>query len=151
MRIDQRRSGATQTFVAAAAPAYSVDRFYGFVTGANVVGQRVAGSGADQYLYQFNGAASVTGITFGQRIEATNIYDLAGTTATFSVVLANSQIASVTWSAYYANSTDNFTSKTLIATGVFSSVTSALTRYVVQIPLSANALNGVAMELSVGG
>ena len=69
MRIDQRNAGIPQTFTAAAAAAYSVDRFYGFSTGANVTGQRAPGAGADQYLYQFTGAASTTAITFGQRIE----------------------------------------------------------------------------------
>ena len=46
MMIDQRNAGASQTFTAAAALAYSVDRWYGYCTGANVTGQQVAGSGA---------------------------------------------------------------------------------------------------------
>lgn len=149
MRIDVRNTGAAQTFTAAAAAAYCVDRFYGFCTGANVTGQRVAGSGVDQYLYQFTGATSVTGITFGQRIEATNVYDLANTTATFSVELANSLLTSVTWRAYYANAADDFSAKTQIATGTFT-VNSALAKYSAQIALGASAGNGVCIELSVG-
>lgn len=149
MRIDQRNAGAAQTFTAAAAAAYSVDRFYGFSTGANVTGQRVSGTGADQYVYQFAGVASTTGITLGQRIEATNIYDLANTTATFSVELANSLLTTVTWTAYYANTTDTWSAKTQIATGTFP-VNSTLARKSVQIPLGAFAGNGVAIELSVG-
>ena len=45
MAIDQRNSGASQTFTAAAALAYSVDRWYGYCTGANVTGQRVTNTG----------------------------------------------------------------------------------------------------------
>ncbi|MBL8425473.1 MAG: hypothetical protein JNK06_18570 [Candidatus Accumulibacter phosphatis] len=50
MRIDQRNAGVAQTFTNGAAVAYSVDRFYGSSVGANITGQRVAGTGADQYL-----------------------------------------------------------------------------------------------------
>ena len=69
MTVDQRNAGASQTFTAAAALAYAVDRWYGYCTGANVTGQRVAGVTAGQYRYQFTGTASVTAIGFGQRIE----------------------------------------------------------------------------------
>jgi len=149
MRIDQRNSGTSQTIVAAAAAAYTVDRFYATCTGANVTGQRVAGSGPDQYLYQFTGAASVTGIAFGQRIEATNVYDLTSQTATFSCKIANSLLTTVTWTAYYPNSADNWTSRTQIATGTFT-VTSTLTKYSAQIALGANVIAGLEIELSVG-
>ena len=108
MAVDQRNAGASQTFTAAAALAYSVDRWYGYCTGANVTGQRVQGATVGQYRYQFTGAASVTGIGFGQRIEQLNSADLAGTTATLSVDLANSLLTTVTWTAYYANTADTF-------------------------------------------
>jgi len=150
MRIDQRNAGVPQTFTAAAAVAYCVDRFYASCSGANVVGQRVAGSGSDQYLYQFTGAVSVTSILFGQRIEATNIYDLANTTCSFSVELSNSALTSVVWTAYYPTSSDNYTSKTQIATGSFS-VNSTLAKYAAQISLPSGAQNGLCIELSVAG
>ena len=41
MKIDQRNAGASQTITAAAALAYTVDRWYAYCTGANVTGQRV--------------------------------------------------------------------------------------------------------------
>jgi hypothetical protein len=69
MIVDQRNAAASQTFTAAGALAYSVDRWYGYCTGANVTGQQVAGSGAVQNRYRFTGAASVTAVGFGQRIE----------------------------------------------------------------------------------
>jgi hypothetical protein len=152
--IDQRNAGASQTITAGAALAYTIDRFYGYCTGANVTGQRVAGSAPDQYLYQFTGAASVTAIGFAQRIETANSFDLAGTTATLSVKLANSLLTTVAWTAYYANSTDTFgtlasPTKTQIATGTWT-VNSTLTKYSAQIAIPSAATTGVEIVLSVG-
>ena len=154
MSIDQRNSGASQTFTAAAALAYCVDRWYGYCTGANVTGKRVAGSSQSQYRYQFTGAASVTAIGFGQRIEALNSYDLNNTTATLSVDLANSLLTTVTWTAYYANTADTFGSlavptRTQIATGTFT-VTSTVTRYTTQITIPSNATTGIEIVFTVG-
>ena len=154
MAVDQRNSGSAQTFTAAAALAYSVDRFYGYCTGANVTGQRVAGSGVDQYRYRFTGAASVTAIGFGQRIEAANSYDLNNGTATFSVDLANSLLTTVIWTAYYANTADTFGSlasptRTQIATGTFT-VTSTVTRYTASISVPAAATTGIEIVFTVG-
>ena len=154
MAADQRNAGATQTITAAAALAYTVDRFYAYSTGANVTGQQVAGATANQYRYRFTGAASVTAIGFAQRIEAINSADLAGTTATLSVDLANSLLTTVTWTAYYANTTDTFGSLasptvTSIATGTFT-VTSTVTRYNAQISIPSAATTGLQIVLSVG-
>jgi hypothetical protein len=156
MRVDQRNSGAAQTITAAAALAYTVDRWWAACTGANVTGQRIAAaanSGA-QYQYQFTGAASVTGIQFGQRIEATNSADLAGQTATLSAVLANSLLTTVTWTAYYATTADAFgtlasPTKTQIATGTFT-VSATQKRYTAQIAIPAAATTGIEVVFSVG-
>jgi len=154
MAVDQRNSGASQTFTAAAALAYSVDRFYGYCTGANVTGARVAGSSINQYRYQFTGAASVTAIGFGQRIEAANSYDLNNGTAYFSVDLANSLLTTVTWTAYYANTADTFgtlasPTRTQIATGTFT-VTSTVTNYTASISIPSAATTGIEIVLTVG-
>jgi hypothetical protein len=154
MQIDQRNAGASQTFTAAAALAYSVDRWYGYCTGANVTGQRVAGSSINQYRYQFTGAASVTAIGFGQRIEAINSYDLNNSTAIFSVDLANSLLTTVTWTAYYANTADTFGSlasptRTQIATGTFT-VTSTVTNYTASISIPSAATTGIEIVFTVG-
>ena len=151
---DQRNAGAAQTITAGAALAYTVDRFYAYCTGANVTGQQVAGATANQYRYQFTGAASVTAINFAQRIEALNCADLAGTTATLSVDLANSLLTTVTWTAYYANTTNTFgtlasPTVTSIATGTFT-VSSTVTRYNVQIAIPSAATTGLQIVLSVG-
>ena len=131
-----------------------MDRWYGYCTGANVTGARVAGSGTSQYYYRFTGAASVTAIGFGQRIEVLNSYDLNNTTATLSVVLANSVLTSVTWTAYYANTADTFgtlaaPTRTQIATGTFT-VTGTPTRYSANIAIPAAATTGLEIVFSVG-
>jgi hypothetical protein len=154
MAVDQRNAGAAQTFTAAAALAYSVDRWYGYCTGANVTGQRVQGATVGQYRYQFTGAASVTGIGFGQRIEQLNSADLAGTTATLSVDLANSVLTSVTWTAYYATTADTFgtlasPTRTQIATGTFT-VNSTVSRYSTPISIPSAATTGIEIVFTVG-
>lgn len=149
MQIDQRNDGASQTFTAAAAVAYTIDRWYGSCTGANITGQRVAGTSPNQYAYKFTGAASNTGTLFGQRIESFNTYDLISTTVTGSVTLKSSSITSVTWTAYYANSSDTFSSKTSIATGTLT-INSTATRYSFSFDAGANAGNGIAIEFTTG-
>ena len=153
--VDQRNAGAAQTITAAAALAYTTDRWFAYCTGANVTGQRVAGAvGQGQYKYQFTGAASVTGISIGQRIEALNAYDLAGTTATLSVSLSNSLLTTVTWTASYATTADTFgtvasPTVTQIATGTFT-VSSTLSQYSVNIAVPAAAVTGIQVVFSVG-
>tara|TARA_R110000868_G_scaffold31638_5_gene115922 strand:+ start:8708 stop:10066 length:1359 start_codon:yes stop_codon:yes gene_type:complete len=154
MAVDQRNAGASQTFTAAAALAYSVDRWYGYCTGANVTGQRVQGATVGQFDYRFTGAASVTAIGFGQRIEQLNSADLSSTTATLSVDLANTLLTTVTWTAFYANTADTFgtiasPTRTQIATGTFT-VNSTLTRYSTNISVPAAATTGIEILFTVG-
>lgn len=152
MAVDQRNGGAAQTITTAGA-VYTVDRWLATALGANVTGQRVAGSTTAgvqaQYRYQFTGAASVTGILFAERIEAANSYDLAGNTVTLGVDLANSLLTTVTWSLAYATATDNFTSTTAITSGTFT-VTSTVTRYSVQVAVPAAAVTGLLLQFQVG-
>lgn len=156
MVIDQRNAGASQTFTAAAALAYSVDRWYGYCTGANVTGQQIAGTYADsKNRYQFTGAASVTAIGFGQRIEQANSYDLANTTATLSCYISNSLLTTVTWTASYATTTaDTFgtlasPTVTQIATGTFT-VSGTRTKYTTNITVPSAATTGIQILFTVG-
>jgi hypothetical protein len=159
MVIDQRNAGASQTFTAAAALAYSVDRWYGYCTGANVTGQQVAGSTTPtntQFRYRFTGAASVTAVGFGQRIEQKNSYDLAGSTCTLSADLAiSATLTTVTWTAYYATTTaDTFGSLasptvTQIATGTFT-VSATVTNFSANISVPAAATTGIQILFTVG-
>ena len=155
LSVDQRNAGASQTITAAAALAYTVDRWYAYCTGANVTGQQIAGSYlSSQYRYQFTGAASVTAIGFGQRIEQSNCYDLANTTATLSCYISNSLLTTVTWTAYYANTANTFGSLasptvTQIATGTFT-VTSSRAQYSAQISIPSAATTGIQIVFTVG-
>jgi hypothetical protein len=156
MLVDQRHAGASKTITAAAALAYTADRWYGYCTGANVTGQRitVAGTINDPFRYQFTGAASVTGIGIGQRIEAVNCRDLAGTTATLSASFSNSLLTTVNWQAFYANTNDTFgtlasPTRTSIASGSFT-VNSTYTRYSAQISIPAAATTGIEIVFTVG-
>jgi hypothetical protein len=155
MAVDQRNVGSSQTITAAAALAYTVDRWYAYCTGANVTGQRVAGAyTSSQYQYQFTGAASVTAIGFGQRIETANSYDLANTTATLSCYISNSLLTTVTWTASYATTTDTFgtlasPTVTQIATGTFT-VSSTRTQYTTNISIPAAAITGIQIVFTVG-
>ena len=153
-KVDQRNVGAAQTITAGAALAYTVDRWWGACTGANVTGQRVAGTTPNKYNYQFTGAASVTGIQFGQRIEAINSQHAAGQTVSLGIDLANSLLTSVGYSLYYANTADTFgtlasPAKTLISSGTFT-VNSTLTRYSVNVSIPSAAINGLELVLNVG-
>lgn len=155
MQIAQRATSATITAGDTIANGYStVDRFYVYCTGANVTAAQVAGSGAIKNNLQITGAASVTEVGVGQRIEQLNSYDMAGSTATLSVNMSNSVLTTVTWTAYYANTANAFgtlasPTKTQIATGTFT-VSSTLTNYSTQISIPAAATTGIEIVFTVG-
>ena len=158
MYIAQRGTSATVT-AGTAVPTSStgypcVDRWFVYSTGANVTAAQVAGSGNNKNLLQVTGAASVTAVGIGQRIEQLNSYDLAGQTCTLSVSMANSALTTVTWTASYATTADTFgtigtPTKTQIATGTFT-VTSTLTQYTANIAVPAAATTGIEILFTVG-
>jgi len=149
MRVAQRAtSGTSGAAVPTTAPVYPcVDRFYAYATGATVTASQTTVS-AINYL-SIAGAASVTAVGIGQRIEATNSFDLAGSTATLSLNISNSLLTTVTWTASYATSNDTWSAKTQIATGTFT-VTSTLTNYSAQITVPSAATTGIEILLTVG-
>jgi len=158
MQIAQRGTSATVTAgttIPTASTGYpTVDRWYVYSTGANVTAAQVSGSGAVRNRLQITGAASVTAVGIGQRIETLNSYDLAGSNATLSVDLANSLLTTVTWTANYATSTDAFgtvgtATKTQIATGTFT-ISSTVTRYSANIAIPAAATTGIEIVFTVG-
>lgn len=155
MTIAQRATSATITAGSTIAAGYAtVDRWYAYCTGANVTMAQVAGTGSVKNNLQITGAASVTAVGVGQRIESQNSYDLAGSTATLSVNMSNSLLTSVTWTAYYANTADTFgtlasPTRTQIATGTFT-ITSTLSNYNAQISVPSAATTGVEIVFTVG-
>jgi hypothetical protein len=151
MQIAQRAtSGTSGNAIPTTTPTYpSADRWYAYATGATVTVAQVAGSGAIKNNLQATGAASVTAIGIGQRIESFNCYDMVGSTATLSVNISNSLLTTVTWTASYATSADTWSAKTQIATGTFT-VTSTLTNYSAQISIPAAATTGIEILFTVG-
>ena len=150
-QISQRgTSGTSGSGVPTTTATYpSLDRWFAYGTGATVTVAQVSGAGNNQNLIQLTGAGSVTGAGIGQRIESFNCYDLAGQTVTLSANIANSLLTTVTWTAYYASSTDVWTSSTQIATGTFT-VSSTLTNYSTQISIPSAATTGLQIIFSVG-
>jgi hypothetical protein len=159
MYVAQRATSATVTAGTAVPTATAgypcVDRWFVYSTGANVTAAQVAGTGNNKNLLQITGAASVTAVGIGQRIESLNSYDLSGKTCTLSVNIANSLLTTVTWTASYATTTaDTFgtigtPTKTQIATGTFT-VNSTLTRYSTNISVPAAATTGIEILFTVG-
>lgn len=156
MQTAQRATSATITAGSTIAAGYStVDRFYVYCTGANVTAAQVAGTGATRNRLQITGASSVTSVGIGQRIESLNSYDMAGSTATLSVDIANTLLTTVTWTASYATTTaDTFgtlasPTVTQIATGTFT-VSSTSATYSAQISIPAAATTGIQIVFTVG-
>ena len=154
--IDQRNNGAALTITAGAALLYTVDRWYAYSTGANVTAQQGAASGPGLGALTITGAASVTGVGIGQRIERADSFDLANTTATLSVYLSNSLVTlpSVNWALYYANTNNTFgtlasPTRTLISSGTFT-VTSSLARYTASVSIPVAATTGLEVVFTVG-
>jgi len=147
--IDQRSLGASSAITAGAAIKYTVDRWYASCTGANISVQQIAGIGNNKYSLRLIGASSNTGVMIGQRIESSNCYDLKNKDVTVSLNAKSTSARTLTWSAYYANSEDLFSSKTTIATGTFE-ITTNVEKYQFSFNAGANAGNGLAIEFSCG-
>jgi len=154
MRISQRNAFASQTITAGAALAYTVDRWYAYCTGANVTGAKYQPVSLAPTYYRFTGAASNTGVGFGQRIEQVNCYDMAGEICTLSAKISSSALTSITWTVYRANTADAFgtlasPTRTQIATGTFS-ITSTEATYSAQINTGATAQTGLEIVFTTG-
>jgi hypothetical protein len=150
MRVDQRNNGGAKTFVAGAAFAYCIDRWLANSDGANVTGQRVAGSGDAQYRYRFTGAAGITEINFLQRIEAANCCDLAGKTVTLSFDMSNSLLSTLTVQVWHAAALDDWGTATNVYNNTAVPISAEVTRHALQIAIPANAKNGLLFQFVVG-
>jgi hypothetical protein len=151
MQIAQRTtSGTSGSSVPTTTATYpSLDRWYAYATGATVTVAQVTGTVPIKNNLAVTGAASVTAVGVGQRIEQLNSYDLAGSTATLSVNISNTLLTTVTWTASYATSADTWSAKTQIATGTFT-VTSSLVNYTANISIPSAATTGIEILFTVG-
>ena len=149
MMIDQRNTGGSKTITAGAAAVYTIDRWYVSCSGANVTTQRVTGSNGNMNAFRITGAASNTGTVFGQAIESVNSYDLVNQSVTVGLRVSSTSITSLTWRAYYANTTDTFSSKTQISTGTLT-INSTDAAYSFTFNAGSSAANGISVEFSTG-
>lgn len=132
---------------------YGPDMWLCYATGAASTAQQVAGQGEFLKALQFNGAASTTGQYAEHRIESVNARRHYNSTVVVPVSLYNSLLTIVTWTAYYANSADNWTACTQIATGTFPlTAADTILRTYSNISFNAgvNAGNGIKIVISFG-
>lgn len=146
--IDQENAGASVSVPVSASVKFVVDQWYALSTGATITAQQVTGISERQNSLRFTGAASNTGLTLGQRIEASSCADLKNQTVTVSLKAKVSNAKTVTWTASYANVADNFTAVTQIATGTFNATTSA-SDFNFNFNAGANAGNGLLITFSI--
>lgn len=137
---------------------YSADRFYVFATGVASTFARVVLSGAG-VLTGCNTAIQITGIVgstvsnVGQRVEAANCIDMvAGRAYTLSAwVYCTGAPITPGYDVSTANATDNFTTFTSRASGVFPTIpVTTWTRISATFTCTNDFLNGVQTELTFG-
>ena len=143
----------SQTLVNGQNKVYVADRWFAYCAGQVVTADRISGPTPDTFRFRFSGSAGVTNVTIGQRIEAVNSYDLAGTNVTLSALLKSTSNVTVTWTANYATTKDSFgtvatPTKTQFATGTFA-VTSTDTVFTANIAVPSAATTGIEILLSV--
>lgn len=145
-RIFQRYSGSPITITAGDPIAYTLDRFYVACAGADVsVSQVTAGT---DYRLTITGSTGNTSTTMGQRIESGNCTDWVNKQVYCQITPRSTASVTVTWRAYTADASDDFSTKTQIGTGTF--VANGARAYF-NFPAGLNASNGVAIEFSTGG
>lgn len=128
---------------------YHVDRWYSFCSGANMYIQRISGISDRKYSLRISGAAGNTAAVLGQRIESINCVDFKNQDITCSFKSKASANKTITWTAYYANTENTFSSKTIIETGTLN-ITTLVSDYSFVFNAGSNAVNGIAIEFSLG-
>lgn len=147
MAVDQRNAGASAALLNSL--AYStVDRFFTNASSSSgqYSAQRITATDGTNRL-RITSPAGGTGIVLGQRIESLNSRDLAGNTVTVSLKLVSSSARDVTWTLFYANSTDVFTSVTQIATGTWA-ITTNEQLFSVTVSVPSAATTGLQLQIS---
>jgi len=146
-KIDQENAGASISIPVSASVKYLLDQWVGLSTGATITAQQIAGINSREHSLRFTGATSNTGLTLGQRIEASSCADLKNQTVTVSLKCKASSARVVTWTASYATVKDAFGSQAQIATGTFN-VTTSVSDFSFSFNAGANAGNGLSISFS---
>ena len=131
------------------------DSWFCYSVGGNPTLSQVAGSGSTTNRLQLTGAAGVTSVGIGQRIEAINTTALAGKNVTLSFECSNSLLASLTITVNRSTTTVNTfgtiatPTKTQIATTPLT-ITSTLTRYSYTFTCPAEVNLGLEILFTLG-
>jgi hypothetical protein len=132
-----------------------VDSWFCYSVGGNPTLAQIAGSGNTANRLQLTGAASITSVGIGQRIEAINTTSLANKTVTLSFECSNSLLTSLTVIANRPTTTANTfgtiatPTKTLInSTNV--AINSTLTRYSVTFTCPQDVNKGLEILFVLG-
>lgn len=145
--IDQRNNGAAQN-IGANSFGYTLDRWYITTAGGALTSQRIGSQGA--YSWRVTGGTGNTSSVLVQRIESTNIGDLAGKTVTISFTASSSTLTSIGVTAQTPTAVDNYaSSNSAVAVGT-ASLTSTPTRFSYTFTMPASATNGVQVYFSTG-
>jgi hypothetical protein len=148
MQVWQRGTSITVS----GSDTYTADRWVGIAAGANYTASPASNTifGITQNSLVINGAAGNTLCDIAQRIEAVNAYDLAGSVCTVSANLYTTDGTNITWEAYSANSTNVFSSKTLIATGTLSTPAGSYVARTFSFTASSAVSNGLEIRFKFG-
>ena len=146
MKVSQRYDNVAAHPITAGQIFYTIDRFFVFATGANVTGQRIAGTGANPYVYRITGAASNTQCLLIQRIEALNSEDLVNKTVTLQFEASAAVITSLDYDIRVPSARDNFGTTASVTSGTVT-VSATPTVFTVTCTLPANAANGLQINL----
>jgi hypothetical protein len=107
---------------------------------------QVAGPTGFKNALQITGAASNTLVGIQQRIESLNCSDLSGANITIQANIATSTSQTVAWYLYYPNAADTFGGAlTQVATGTFSTTSTATTFSATIASLPSGATNGLLL------
>lgn len=145
--IDQENNGNSVS-IPIGSNKYIVDQWFGASLGTIITAQQVAGISDRKNSLRFTGATGNTGLSFGQRMESYNCADLKNKVVTVSLKAKASTTKTVTWTIYYASTTDNFTNGIVVTSGNFN-VTTSVNSFNFSFNAGENAGNGLSLKFEI--
>jgi len=147
-----QKNGTTAVLCTAGASTWFADMWRATVAGASVTALSVPGNyfgGLSNFVTQFAGAAGNTRIMPFQRLAGEDAYPLASKNCVLSFFLyVSTGTKSVTWRINAANAANNFTAKTLVASGSIT-LTTTQTRFSLPFVATALVANGLEVEIDM--
>lgn len=152
--VSQEFGTAATTVTAGAALKYVIDQYYAFCTGGDITGQQIVPT-PGKTRYRLTGSSGNLTTGFAQRMPVYTTADMIGGNATISVKLSSSSITTVNWAAYYASTQDAFgtlasPTRTSIASGSFTGISSTEATYSAQLAIPSGADTGIEIVYSTG-